>query len=138
MVQVEAKEFKQESIGKIVSNSKERLMWTFEINTTHNIVTLTLSHLSKKYEIFLNGVSKKVGTEVFGKVCFEVTHLNCLINLTSDFKRSYLKINGTSFENLYWKNGINPNSITQRTQFISFKYKQLLYYKFILENIYGY
>ena len=107
MPNIVAKHFEKKCIGKFVSNSKEQLIWKLTIDGSETIVTLKLSHLSRKFEVLVNGLSKKVGTEVFGSINIDFKHLNCLFMLVSDFKQTSLKINGTNFENLYWRNNGN-------------------------------
>ena len=107
MSKVIAKNFEKKCIGKFVSNSKEELIWKVEIEGILNTVTLKLSHLSRKFEVFVNGISKKIGTEVFGSINYEFKHMLCLFIIESDFKKTTLKINGTLFKNLYYKNDAN-------------------------------
>ena len=56
----------------------------------------------------MNGMSKKIGTEMFGRVNIDFRHLQCLFILESDFKKTVLKINGTNFDSLYWQNNVKP------------------------------
>jgi hypothetical protein len=104
MPNIVAKSFDKKCIGKFVSNSKEELVWKLEIEGIMTNITLKLSHLSRKFELFINGMSKKIGTEMFGRVNIDFRHLQCLFIIESDFKKTILKINGTNFESLYWKN----------------------------------
>lgn len=107
MSKVIAKNFEKKCIGKFVSNSKEELVWKVEIEGILNTITLKLSHLSRKFEVFINGISKKIGTEVFGSISYEFKHMLCLFIIESDFKKTTLKINGTLFKNLYYQNDVN-------------------------------
>ena len=108
MPNIVAKSFDKRCIGKFVSNSKEELIWKLEIDGIMTNVTLKLSHLSRKFELFINGMSKKIGTEMFGRVNIDFTHLQCLFIIESDFKKTNLKINGTNFDSLYWQNNALP------------------------------
>ena len=94
------KSFKQEAIGKYISSSKSRLTWVIEINGIENTIVLTLSYMSRKYEIFVNGISQKKGSEVMGNFTHEFTLNDCFIQLISSFDSSVLKVNGTLFTNL--------------------------------------
>lgn len=107
MKRIVAKDFKKKCIGKLVSNSKEELVWRLEIEGIMTVISLKLSHFSKKFELFVNGMSKKIGTEMFGSINIDFRHLQCLFIIESDFKKTTLKINGTNFESLYWQNSAN-------------------------------
>ena len=133
MPNIVAKHFEKKCIGKFVSNSKEELIWKLEIDGIMTLITLKLSHLSRKFEVFVNGLSKKIGTEVFGSINIDFKHLNCLFILESDFKTSKLKINGTNFDNLYWRNDskkhLSPNRPAPKI------FRTFHFYLFFISNL---
>jgi hypothetical protein len=100
MLSIIGKDFKTENIGKMFSNSKKRFTWVVEINDVENNIVLTLSFVSRKYEIFVNGFSQKKGSEVMGTFSHEFRLGECLFRLESSFSEPTLKVNGTLFQSL--------------------------------------
>ena len=93
-----AKSFNTECIGKIVKNSKQRLKWIVLIDGIENVIVLNLSYLSRKYEIFINGISNKAGSEMIGSFIYSFKIMNCNFEIESSFTTTTLKINGKPFE----------------------------------------
>ena len=92
--------FNSKCIGKFVSNSKQRLTWILEIDGIEHTIALTLSFVSRKFEIFVNGISHKAGKEIFKRVSYDFKLMNCLFIIESNFSTTVFKVNGTLFEKL--------------------------------------
>ena len=107
MLNVSVKRYENLDIGKRVANSKEKHSWTLTINSIEHQISLTLSKISKKYEIFVNNSSIFRGTCFFSNISYEFRVHDCLMIIKADFKTAELIINGKKFSNLYWKNDLD-------------------------------
>ena len=98
MTRIVAISFNQKAVGKLISGSKECLTWIVQLDGVEYDICLTLSLMTRHYEISVNGVIHKEGSEIFGDISYTIELKGCFFEIKSDFKKTTLKIDGTKFK----------------------------------------
>ena len=116
-------------IGKVFKKSKKVIEWELLLMNRKFVISLSLSFLSRKYELRINNSQIKKGREYFSNIFVRTIFQNFEFVVTSDFQESKLKINGKTFQSF-----VNQKGFTTRENSLFESEDEDLNLKFSIRN----